>query len=463
MGFSSIRRLYPLSSRLMSKCPVTLHGVDLRAKHLTIHPIVRDPERVSYDPQFVRADGGELLYMTNAGDRSPECQKHVNDCSYAIRRIPFQGGQSKGVLNPGVLARQASDGTLFLRRRGRRGGHRDWRQQSLVMVEAGKPPVVLLKDAVRNRIHHVSPDARWVLLQTQREGRTLLEIIGRDGKRARPGLGGAVVRTMGWSARPLPAGPARVRPPPKELQLREAVNRATQHVGPRGETGFLGVDRVVYQRLGSPGRRFLGEAPANRWLAESPRRALVVSRGQYCALRRRVRPGAALRVLDTVDNELVVVVWTQGDDRSKPAPKARMRLATFDARSAGGGHVELMGYEVPTSVRPGGRFRAVLHWRVLQPFPRHWKVFVHIDGQASRVLADHAADLCGAASWKAGELIRDRFDVTATTAYGAPPPGRYQMYVGWFAGNRRARVTASTPTKGNRYRVAELRLSATGP
>ncbi|MFH2007961.1 MAG: hypothetical protein ABI333_15370 [bacterium] len=464
LAFAVMKTSCASGARLMATCPVSLYGVDLRAASPQPHAIVTGADAVHYDPQFVTPDGRELIYQTNAGDRSEPCRKHVNGCVYSIHRIGFRGGRSRVVARDGVLGRLAPDGTLVHRRRTLRGAARSWDHQTLVIAPPGKTPVVAFAGAVRNRVHFVSPDGDLILVQTTRHGRPSLDLVGRDGKRLRPGIPGDQVRAMGWSVRALPPGPARVRAPAAVRRLVEAAQIARSHVGLQGQLGVLGVDAAAANQAELRGAAFQSHTALGAWLQGGKGRAGIVGRAELC-VRRRTAAGHAARwqVVGTVDNEVVVV--TAPAARRPPAPQAGKPLATFDARPNGGA-LELVGFVLPRLVMNGARFTMELQWRVIVPPPTVWKVFVHVDGRAMRVLGDHWADLCGALGgplgWRQGDVIRDRFDVTAANLYGRASPGRHTVYVGWFSGNRRAKLTAPERSFGDRYRVGTIEILPSG-
>ena len=95
--------------------------------------------------------------------------------------------------------------------------------------------------------------------------------------------------------------------------------------------------------------------------------------------------------------------------------------------------IALVGWKIPATVRRGEPVEITLVYRALATIDRPWKVFVHIDGPVMRHNADHdpAGGRCPTSSWRAGDLIVDRFTITIDPKYEA---GAYQVRVGLFSG-----------------------------
>ncbi|NVB85383.1 MAG: sigma-70 family RNA polymerase sigma factor [Kofleriaceae bacterium] len=95
--------------------------------------------------------------------------------------------------------------------------------------------------------------------------------------------------------------------------------------------------------------------------------------------------------------------------------------------------IELVGWRIPAHVRAGTPFEVAIVYRVLGDVTRTWKPFVHLDGPEKRHNADHepASGRCPTSTWRAGDVIVDRFTVTIAETY---PRGRYEMWTGFFTG-----------------------------
>ncbi|WP_164010055.1 hypothetical protein [Pyxidicoccus trucidator] len=82
-----------------------------------------------------------------------------------------------------------------------------------------------------------------------------------------------------------------------------------------------------------------------------------------------------------------------------------------------GGKVELVGATVqPGRLTPGEQAKVTLYFKVLQPIEDDYMVFVHVEdveGRMERMNVDHkpAGGLYPTSQWKAGETVKDEFNV----------------------------------------------------
>ena len=90
-------------------------------------------------------------------------------------------------------------------------------------------------------------------------------------------------------------------------------------------------------------------------------------------------------------------------------------------------------------LRPSVPYELRLYFKVIDPTPLDWEIFVHIDGHGRRHNADHPPlrGLYPTSLWQAGDIMADRFTVTLDPGF---PRGRYSLYFGFFRGNRRLEV-----------------------
>jgi hypothetical protein len=97
-------------------------------------------------------------------------------------------------------------------------------------------------------------------------------------------------------------------------------------------------------------------------------------------------------------------------------------------------HIELIGWDVPATVRRGQPFEVVFYFRALAPLDRPWMVFVHVDGDHARHLVDHEplGGACPTSAWQPGDILVDR--VTTTMNPAGIHAGRYEMWIGFFTG-----------------------------
>ncbi|MEM1025730.1 MAG: hypothetical protein AAGD10_05015 [Myxococcota bacterium] len=108
------------------------------------------------------------------------------------------------------------------------------------------------------------------------------------------------------------------------------------------------------------------------------------------------------------------------------------------------GAIELVGTRIdPPEPRPGQAIRVEYFWRVLRPFARDMKVFIHgdaLEGDARRIHGDHwpAEGRYPTGVWQAGEIIRDPFTLRVPSDYGPPKLG---LYSGLYRGKDRLDIT----------------------
>ncbi|MBZ0232391.1 MAG: carboxypeptidase-like regulatory domain-containing protein, partial [Deltaproteobacteria bacterium] len=96
--------------------------------------------------------------------------------------------------------------------------------------------------------------------------------------------------------------------------------------------------------------------------------------------------------------------------------------------------IELLGWNLPGTVRRGEPFTITTYYRTIAPPDRAWAVFVHIDGGKARHQADHdpLGGTCSSSTWQPGDILIDR--VTTTINPKWVPPGRYTVWTGFYTG-----------------------------
>lgn len=159
---------------------------------------------------------------------------------------------------------------------------------------------------------------------------------------------------------------------------------------------------------------------------------------ELCFLHRATSAaGAPLIVLDN-DNPRTLLVSNRAEgapDRNplraallqKPPP-LRQRP---ESRIVYDDRIELLGWDVPASVRAGASFEVTLVYKILAPVGGSWRVFMHFDRPGGRFLGDHVPidGRCPTSDWQAGDIIVDR--VTVAASGGA---GDYTLWTGFFTG-----------------------------
>jgi hypothetical protein len=98
-----------------------------------------------------------------------------------------------------------------------------------------------------------------------------------------------------------------------------------------------------------------------------------------------------------------------------------------------------------------------VYYRVDAPPGGGWQAFLHIDGHGRRYNGDHPL-LEGKyppASWLAGDLLVDAFDVVLPPNFTR---GTYHVYFGLFAGERRLKAVRGAADADGRVDGGEVRV-----
>lgn len=132
---------------------------------------------------------------------------------------------------------------------------------------------------------------------------------------------------------------------------------------------------------------------------------------------------------------------------SKTAPTPGKKLAVnFEDK------VELIGVDVPaeSSRAREGKIPLTLHFLVKAPVGGTFKIFLHLDSPAARVLGDHdpLAGRYPTTYWTPGRYVSDHHDVDIPLM--TTTPGVYTIYGGFFAGDRRLKVVAGAQDGADR-------------
>jgi hypothetical protein len=199
-------------------------------------------------------------------------------------------------------------------------------------------------------------------------------------------------------------------------------------------------------------------APERRW-------ALIPSE-QLVALDAKHRDalGRHLYVADARSTNLVLITGTPVSGRTNRnflasliktddfAPEYPLE-ADFDGR------VALLGYDLvlpaERGVGAGQHFEVTWYWRLSEPPPRGYEVFVHIDGNGLRLNGDHepTGGRYPLSRWRPGEIIADSQKLRVPANFR---PGDYVLYVGWFRGAKRLPVVSGPSDGVDRVRAGVL-------
>jgi hypothetical protein len=165
--------------------------------------------------------------------------------------------------------------------------------------------------------------------------------------------------------------------------------------------------------------------PTSQW------RAGEVVRGQYAiGIPATAKDGATkLRIALSDGKKLELAPFTiEKTDRVFVKPSmSSAQHANFNNSLA------LVGYDLPSSIRPGDTFKLTLYWQARAKMDKPYTVFVHLLNQENKLVAQKDAEPVDGArpttGWVANEYIADSYalNVTPDTV-----PGKYQIEIGWY-------------------------------
>jgi hypothetical protein len=180
------------------------------------------------------------------------------------------------------------------------------------------------------------------------------------------------------------------------------------------------------------------------------------------------RPRATMRYVLPVVLLLPLGCIVEAPGGDKPAPGSpAATTARPSARPAGvrnganfDGKIELLAASFnPPTLTPGDASEVKLYFRVLQPLPEDWQIFVHAEdpeGKVARTNFDHAPRRA-TSTWRPGETIEDTFSLGV-------PAGSTQravdVWVGFWLPRTDARLPVRNPeavkTESDRVLLARL-------
>ncbi|MEM6960749.1 MAG: glycosyltransferase family 39 protein [Myxococcota bacterium] len=140
--------------------------------------------------------------------------------------------------------------------------------------------------------------------------------------------------------------------------------------------------------------------------------------------------------------------------RDEPEPVHRTNIV-FEGR------VALLGYDLelphPRHVGPGESFTVTWYWKALSQMPGSYKVFLHLDGQGHRLNGDHVPvdGNYPLRLWDKDDIIVDRQTLTIPGNYRT---GTYTLFVGFFSGDTRLKVTEGPRDGADRAMPGTVRV-----
>jgi hypothetical protein len=132
-----------------------------------------------------------------------------------------------------------------------------------------------------------------------------------------------------------------------------------------------------------------------------------------------------------------------------PTPQ-RVVQANFEDK------IQLIGYDAPQTVHRGEEFKVRLYYKVLAPVGGTYKVFIHFDGPGARMNGDHVplAGRFPTQNWVTGYYITDEHVMKPDRA--GEPSGPYTILMGFFAGDKRLKVTSGPADGENRVKLGPM-------
>jgi hypothetical protein len=123
--------------------------------------------------------------------------------------------------------------------------------------------------------------------------------------------------------------------------------------------------------------------------------------------------------------------------------------------------IEYLGYNLDANgqaaVPLGGSFKITYHFRMAREIAGDHQIFVHIDGPCPRINGDHppVGGRYPVRYWLEGDFIHDEHTITVPLHCRA---GVYTVYIGFFQGDDRMRVSGGEHDRENRVVAARINV-----
>jgi hypothetical protein len=176
-------------------------------------------------------------------------------------------------------------------------------------------------------------------------------------------------------------------------------------------------------------------------LAAPTRVFAFVPAPELCALHREAN-GRPYFVLDDSNARSLLISNSVADARDlNPLATAVLRTEPTgitnrpSSKIVYDNRIEVIGWNIPNRVAQGSTFTVQMFYKVLQPIPGSYKVFMHFDGGGLRFNGDHdpIRGRCATSYWKPGDYIVDTFTVDAGgSTFRA---STYDVWTGFFTGS----------------------------
>jgi 4-amino-4-deoxy-L-arabinose transferase-like glycosyltransferase len=247
-----------------------------------------------------------------------------------------------------------------------------------------------------------------------------------------------------------------------------------------------GITQVADQMRGQPTTRFF-LTPYDRFyevvsltLAEQPREPIQSYNGMACALfpakTDRITEWLVINEKDQRTLPLLKQIYPAGQivwrldspvgayARAWQVPAGETARFQLDRAVAAnfGDHAQLIGVELPAEATPGETVKLRLAFENRQVLDQLYKVFVHLRGPTSEVVAQADRVLCDTtlneADWRPGDILVDNYELSIPEG---TPPGDYPVVIGLYqdaTGVRLPVVAADVAHDGDSVTIGTLHV-----
>ncbi len=437
----------PFKGEIFSACALEIWGFDrTEGKWRT----VVKTEQHSYNPRFVPGTQGNEIYFHSPVPDEKCRGRPLWGCGVEdLYRVGFDGSGRTLVRRHTWVPRFSPDGKWV-------AVSSPWDEGALLVGQPGGS-LEQIANGARYALQW-SADSKWIAYQAT-DG--LARVIERDGSgSANAGEG----RPVGWLAAAIPAGQV-VPPTPTEADhAMEALRRLNAHRQGNEPVGLLDIPAVVADEA-SPytPERFARSHELVEFVKREERVLALLRLRDLCSFHRECETrGIGYAVLEDPRAPFLLVTnhaaTTETDTNPMPRFMTKDRPESLGTPISAtlGDAVDVVGVEMPASVRSGETFRMTIHYHVQKRIEGDWKTFVHFDGAGLRFQADHRS-LCRNFYWPEGAWIADSFEVNA-----AEVAGTYTAFAGFFANDggawKRMPVTAGANDSTDRVPLGKIEV-----
>ncbi len=237
-------------------------------------------------------------------------------------------------------------------------------------------------------------------------------------------------------------------------------------VGGRTAAYYAGGQPMILKDAESAYAWLMGaELPSRRFLAVRAEELPRLNR----LYRERAGTGANLPVLDARSSQIILVASALRNDEKNASPLDRTVLsqapriqnkvvANLEDK------LEVLGYDITDTVgklvdhvAPGKKYRMRTYFKVLEPSPTEWQMFIHVDGFHRRHNGDHkmTEGKYPMSLWLKGDVVVDEHEFTLEPNFSAGP---YTLFFGLFVGDTRLKVKSGPHDGDNRVNGGALRV-----